>query len=155
MLEHTSICCARSDLLTSEFFCPCSIASVLVSRFILNLREVDQSGPRNASLDDSLPSFVHSQKQEDTLRFASRSFADEFSAPLDHGFAPEDDSSIVTEEVHDSETDREVLGLEETVMMSQTSCTGLTLVSMQGTVSSAPVSPSEACCSITAVERNF
>ena len=136
-----------------EFFCPCSIASVLVSRFILNLREVDQSGPRNASLDDSLPSFVHSQKQEDTLRFASRSFADEFSAPLDHGFAPEDDSSIDTEEVLNSETDREALGLEETVM-SQTSCTGLTLVSMQGTVSSAPVSPSEACCSITTIERD-
>ena len=138
-----------------EFLCPCRIASVLVSRFILNLREVDQSGPRNASLDDSLPSFVHSHKQEETLRFASRSFADEFSAPLDHGFAPEDDSSIDTEEVLNSETDREALGLEETVMMSQTSCTGLTLVSMQGTVSSAPVSPSEACCSITAVERNF
>ncbi|RDX48216.1 hypothetical protein OH76DRAFT_1312760, partial [Lentinus brumalis] len=47
------------------------ITSVLISRFILNLREVDQLGPGDASSENPLPSFVDSRKQEETLRFAS------------------------------------------------------------------------------------
>ncbi|KAI0708847.1 hypothetical protein C8T65DRAFT_740060 [Cerioporus squamosus] len=127
------------------------IASVLISRFILNLREVDQLGPGGTSFDSALPSFVDSRKQEGTLRFASRSFADEFSAPLGFGYEDGEDEDIDTDVLHGSELDDGITGrasrgeveLKETVMTSPTSLTGLTLVSVQGCSSSAPASPSD------------
>ncbi|OBZ71414.1 hypothetical protein A0H81_08776 [Grifola frondosa] len=51
------------------------MTSILVSRFILNLRAIDSSG--NSGADTSRPSVVGS------LRFAE--FAEPLGAPLDHG----------------------------------------------------------------------
>ncbi|RPD76439.1 hypothetical protein L226DRAFT_569703 [Lentinus tigrinus ALCF2SS1-7] len=119
------------------------IASVLVSRFILNLREVDQLGPGDASFDDTLPSFVNSQNQEGTLRFASRSFADEFSVPLDFDSMDGEDEELALQVASDSETRSGEVEIKETAMTSPASSTGLTLVSVQGSNSPAPVSPSD------------
>ncbi|RPD64240.1 hypothetical protein L227DRAFT_560964 [Lentinus tigrinus ALCF2SS1-6] len=117
------------------------IASVLVSRFILNLREVDQLGPGDASFDDTLPSFVNSQNQEGTLRFASRSFADEFSVPLDFDSMDGEDEELALQVASDSETRSGEVEIKETAMTSPASSTGLTLVSVQGSNSPAPHDP--------------
>ncbi|OBZ72628.1 hypothetical protein A0H81_07459 [Grifola frondosa] len=70
------------------------ITAVLISRFILNLREIDSL--ENGGVDSSRPSFVRSD--ELSVRFAT--FVQPLGAPLDHDFSfVEPESSSFSDEL--------------------------------------------------------
>ncbi|OBZ73166.1 hypothetical protein A0H81_07303 [Grifola frondosa] len=67
------------------------ITSILISRFLLNLREVDTSG--SESLLQSRPSFIRSHPMAPG---SAHSFITPLGAPLDHGFtlSPRGESDV-------------------------------------------------------------